>query len=182
MPWSCRHHGVAGTFDEAERRASHDELAVARVLVAEGHQVRTVAERTGARTPDLMACGTAVEVKGYHSLAQRGGRPPTARSVANKLLDARGQGAVAVVRGGESGLTRATAQAGYAMFTERALEKGLGRVRAVRVLGKDFDISRAAAADVRQSRQARQGVRPANQPHRSFPPGPSGPVVPRLSL
>jgi hypothetical protein len=171
-----------GTFDEAERRASHDELAVAQVLVAEGHQVHTVAERKGARTPDLMACGTSVEVKAFQSLEQRGGRPPSARSVANKILDARGQGAIAVVRGGDSGLTRATAQAGYAVFCERALEKGLGQLRAVRVLGKDFDISLAAVADVRLARQARQGVRPDNPPRPSPGPGSGRPGRPQLSI
>jgi hypothetical protein len=162
---------------------------VAQVLAAEGHQVRTVAERSGARTPDLTACGTSVEVKAFQTLEQRGGRPPRARSVANKILDARGQGAVAVVRAGDSGLTKATAQAGYALFCEHAAEKGLGRLRAVRVLGKDFDISLAAAADVRQARQARQarqGGRPTvgqdGQPRPSMAPGPAAPSRPGLSI
>ena len=137
---------------------------MARLLAAEGHQVRTVPERNGVRTPDLVACGTSVEVKAFQTLEQRGGRLPSARSVANKILDARGQGAVAVVRAGESGLTRATAQAGYALFCERAVEKGLGRLRAVRVLGKDFDISMAAVADVRQAR--RLGPQAGPLPHR----------------
>ncbi len=66
--WPCRHHGAAGSFDESERRASHDELAAAQILAAEGHQVRTVAERRGARTADLTACGTSVEVKGFRTL------------------------------------------------------------------------------------------------------------------
>jgi hypothetical protein len=181
-PWPCRHQGLPGNFDETERRANHDELAVAQVLVAEGHQVRTVAEQKGARSPDLMACGTSVEVKGFQSLEQRGGRPPSARSVANKILDARGQGAVAVVRGGESGLTRATAQEGYAMFCERALERGLGRVRAVRLLGKDFDISMTAVADVRPARRTGPATSSANQPRRLLPPGPGVPRPPRLGV
>jgi hypothetical protein len=179
-PWACRHQGATGTFDEAERRASHDELAVAQVLMAEGHQVRTVAERRGARTPDLMACGTSVEVKAFQSLQQRGGRPPGTRSVANKILDARGQGAVAVVRAGESGLTRATAQAGYAIFCAHAAEKGLGRLRAVRVLGKDFDLSLAAAADVRQARVTPGTLRPEGVPRR--PPSPGSRPAPRPQL
>lgn len=187
-PWPCRHHGAAGSFDESERRASHDELAVAQVLAGEGHQVRTVAERSGARTPDLTACGTSIEVKGFQTLEQRDGRPPSAWSVANKILDARGQGAVAVVRGGDSGLTKATAQSGYALFCERAAEKGMGRLRAVRVLGKDFDISLAAVADVRQARQARgaRQVRPTvgrdGQARPPMTPGPALPRRPRFSI
>ncbi len=67
------------------------------------------------------------------------------------MLDARGQGAVVMVRAGDSGLTRATALAGYARFCERAAETGLGTLRAVRMLGKDFDISLSAVADVGQN-------------------------------
>ncbi len=48
------------------------------------------------------------------------------------------------------------------MFCEHAAQKGLGRLPcAVRVLGKDFDISLGVVADVRQLRQGRQAVRPA---------------------
>ncbi len=48
---------------------------MAQILAAEGHQVRTVAERKGARTPDLIACGTSVEVKAFQTLEQRSGAP-----------------------------------------------------------------------------------------------------------
>jgi hypothetical protein len=182
----CRHHGTTGSLDESQRRASHEELAVALALAAEGHQVRTVAERKGARTPDLIACGTSVEVKAFQTLEQRSGRPPSPRSVANKLLDARGQGALAVVQGGDSGLTKATARAGYAMFCEHAAQKGLGRLRAVRVLGKGFDMSFGAIADVRQLRQGRQAVRPGadrgGQPRPAPAPVRGGPGRPRLSI
>jgi hypothetical protein len=139
------------------------------MLVAEGHNVRTLLERKGARTPDLVACGTSVEVKAFQSLQQRDGRPPRPEHVANKMLDARGQGAVAVIWAGTSGLTQATAQAGYGLFCERAREKGLGRIRAVRVIGEGFDMSfkpsvdlsmaRRAAATVRQSADAASGPR-----------------------
>jgi hypothetical protein len=159
---------------------------VANVLAAEGHRVSTVAECKGARSPDLIACGTSVEVKAFQTLEQRSGRPPSPRSVANKLLDARGQGALAVVRGGDSGLTKATAQAGYAMFCEHAAQKGLGRLRAVRVLGKDFDISFGAVADVRQVRQGRQAARAAGDRDGQLRPSPvagrGGPGRPRLSM
>lgn len=142
---------------------------MAKMLVAEGHNVRTLLERKGARTPDLVACGTSVEVKAFQSLQQRDGRPPRPEHVANKMLDARGQGAVAVIWAGTSGLTQATAQAGYGLFCERAREKGLGRIRAVRVIGEGFDMSfkpsvdlsmaRRAAATVRQSAHAASGPR-----------------------
>jgi hypothetical protein len=135
---------------------------VAEVLVAEGHHVRTVAERRGTRTPDLIACATSVEVKSFQSLGERGGRPPSAGRVANKILDARGQGAVAVLWGGDSGLTQSTARAGYGAFCERALDEGLGRLRAVRVIGEGFDLSFRPAADLRLAHQAaRQTARQA---------------------
>jgi hypothetical protein len=141
---------------------------VAKVLMAEGHNVRTVLERKGARTPDLVACGTSVEVKAFQSLQQRGGRPPRPEHVANKLLDARGQGAVAVIWAGTSGLTQATAQAGYGLFCERAREKGLGRARAVRVIGEGFDMSFKPSVDLSVARRAvaagRQPLQAANGP------------------
>ena len=154
-PWLCQHQAGAGTFEESARRASHEELAVARVLVAEGHHVRTVPERAGARSPDLVACGTSVEVKAFMGLEERGGRPPGPRAVANKVLDARGQGAVGVLWAGTSGLSQATARAGYALFCDRALGEGLGRLRAVRVIGSGFDICLNPAVGLRQARQAR---------------------------
>jgi hypothetical protein len=153
LSWPCRHTG-AGTFDETARRASHQELAVARVLVSEGHDVRTVAERWGARTPDLVACGTSVEVKAFHGLADRNGRPPTTNAVANKLLDARGQGTVAVILATGSGLSAATAEAGYGRFRNLAAAQGLGKVRAVRILGDGFDVSFRARADLRLGRRS----------------------------
>jgi hypothetical protein len=149
LSWPCRHPGGAGTFDETARRASHQELAVATTLVSEGHNVRTVAERKGARTPDLEACGTSVEVKSFQSLTDRDGRPPRPESVANKLLDARGQGSIAVVLATGSGLSAGAARAGYDMFRDRAVTEGLGKVRGVRVMGDGFDMSFKAVADVR---------------------------------
>jgi hypothetical protein len=173
--WQCHHTGGAGSLDETARRASHEELGVANVLAAEGHNVRTVLERKGARTPDLVACGTSVEVKAFQSLQQRGGRPPRAEHVANKMLDARGQGAVAVIWAGTSGLTQATAAAGYGLFCERAREKGLGRIRAVRVIGDGFDMSFKPAVDLSAARRA---VAPVRRPLQAT----SGPLVKRLEM
>jgi hypothetical protein len=157
--WHCHHTGEAGSFDETARRASHEELGVAKVLASEGHNVRTVLERKDARTPDLVACGTSVEVKAFQSLQQRDGRPPRPEHVANKMLDARGQGAVAVIWAGTSGLTQATAQAGYGLFCERARETGLGRIRAVRVIGEGFDMSFKPSVDLSMARRAVATVR-----------------------
>ena len=173
--WHCHHAGAAGSFDEAARRASHEELGVAKVLVAEGHNVRTLLERKGARTPDLVACGTSVEVKAFQSLQQRDGRPPRPEHVANKMLDARGQGTVAVIWAGTSGLTQATAQAGYGLFCERAREKGLGRIRAVRVIGEGFDMSFKPSVDLRMARRAAGPVRQSL-------PAASGPRAKRLEM
>lgn len=161
--WPCRHGGAAGRFDETARRASHQELAVAQVLVSEGHDVRTVAERRGDRTPDLVACGTSVEVKAFQALAERQGRPPTAKGVANKLLDARGQGSVAVIWAEGSGLSLATAKAGYSLFCRQAATEGLGRARGVRIIGDGFDMTLSAAADVRAARGVAAVPRPAPQ-------------------
>jgi len=157
--WLCRHPTGAGTFEEAARRASHEELAVAKVLVAEGHRVRTVPERRGARSADLVACGTSVEVKAFQALAERGGKRPGSQAVANKILDARGQGAVAVLWGGESGLSLAAARQGYGMFCQRALDEGPGRLRAVRMIGAGFDISFNVEIGLRAARQARLDAR-----------------------
>ena len=152
---SCRHGPRVGSFDETARRASHSELAVALLLAEEGHDVRTVAELRGRRNPDLLACGTPVEVKAFESLERRAGRVPTAKHVANKLLDARGQGALAVVWGLESGLTQAAARSGYRLFRERAAEQGLGLLRSARIVGKGFDLSFSLVEDLRLSCQRR---------------------------
>ena len=141
--WPCRHRPGEGTgsYEESARRASHEELAVARLLVGEGHHVRTVPEGRGGRSPDLLACGVSVEVKSFQALAARDGRPPGPQAVANKLLDARGQGAVAILWAGRSGLTEAVARDGFARFCQEAAVKGLGRSRAVRIVGDGFDLS-----------------------------------------
>lgn len=151
--WACRHGGRPGGLDESARRLSHEELAVARALVAEGHQVRSVAEQRAARTADLLACGTTVEVK---SFLPGGGRrkPPSPQSVANKLLDARGQGSVAVLWAVGSGLTQARARQGFAMFAARVAEEGAGRLRAARVIGDGFDIRLRLAPAVAAPRPA----------------------------
>lgn len=151
--WHCRHIVSPGSVDETARRVSHEELAVASLLAAEGHHVLTVPERRGARTPDLVVCGTSVEVKSFQSLAERPTGAPRAKQVANKLLDARGQGAVAFIWAGRSGLTADAARQGYMEFCDVAAREGLGRLRMVRVVGDGFDLALPALQDVLRSRR-----------------------------
>jgi hypothetical protein len=135
----CEHGSAVGRLDESARRLSHAEFAVAGQLASEGHQVHALADRPGrGRTADLLVCGSPVEVKSWLSREQRGGHPPGARSVANKLLQAEGQAATVVLEGRGSGLSPAAARAGVAMYA------GLphrGNVAAVRVLGDGFDLA-----------------------------------------
>jgi hypothetical protein len=156
----CHHPpGMPGSFDETARRLSHEELGAAQLLVSEGHDVRSLAERHGpgakGRTPDLLACGMGVEVKTFLPPAERGGRLPEAATVANKLLDARGQGCVALIWAKGKGLGRTTAEEGYRLFCAAAATEGLGKLKAVRIVGDGFDVVAFPAADVRVFRQAR---------------------------
>jgi hypothetical protein len=133
--------------------------------------VTTVAEAKGKRTPDLAACGVTVEVKAFGTLEQREGAVPSARQVANKLLVARGQGAVAVVWGRGSGLNEDAAWAGFDLFCQRAAEKGMGRLRSARVVGDGFDITFSPAERLRPAHRLAahdQGRRLASKP--SDPP------------
>lgn len=156
-PWRCRHTGP-GTYDETARRVDHPEYAVAQLLVREGHHVRSLPERAGSgKTSDFVACGVMVEVKAFQSLSERHGRPPSAEGVVNKLVTASEQGAVGVVWAGASGLSAASARAGYVMYCLHAVGHGLGRLRSVRVVGEGFDISFDPVADVRAAWQARAG-------------------------
>lgn len=151
---TCRHGGSPGSFDESARRLSHEELAVARLLAQEGHHVRSQAEHRGMRTGDLLACGTEVEVKSFQRRAP-GARQPSPASVANKLLDARGQGAVAVVWAQGSGLSAAQARAGYTLFSEVVARQGAGKLKAARVVGDGFDVSFRVQPSVRAPANSR---------------------------
>ena len=170
-PWRC-HHSGPGSYDETARRVDHPEHAIAQLLVQEGHHVRSLPEGRGpGRTPDFLACGVTVEVKAFLSLAERGGRPPDAGKVANKMIDARDQGAVTFISGRGSGLSEATARSGYLLFCQNALEKGLGKTRSIRVLGEGFEASFDPVADLRATWQARQAQR-ATGAQRRQPRGP----------
>jgi hypothetical protein len=186
-PAGCRHGRRPGALDETARRLSHEELAVARTLVGEGHYVRSLAERVGTRTADMLACGTTVEVKAFLPAARRGGRPPSAQAVANKLLDAGGQGAMAVIWAVGSGLTQAEARKGLALFSAWAAREGAGRLRCARLVGDGFDVvcrpplsavgRRPGAPRVPASSGGGPGrsgpPKPRRQP-RPYGPGPAG--------
>ena len=127
-----------GRIDESARRLSHEELAVAAKLAADGHRVRSLPDGRGrGRTADLEACGRPVEVKSWRALEDRQGQPPTARSVLNKLIDGRRQADTVVLNGRGSGLTAATARGGVALYAARP---DGGQLSAIRVIGDGFDL------------------------------------------
>ena len=156
-------HGPGGgSLDESARRLSHEELAAARLLAAEGHEVRSLPEsRIGGRRADLEACGRPVEVKSYLPAPERDGRAPSPRSVFNKLVDGAGQADSVVIVGYGSGLTESTARRGMARYATDPKAPPLGTVR---VVGDGFDLAWV--------RRPELGPRPA--PERRPPgPGPS---------
>lgn len=156
-------HRVGASLDESARRLTHSEYAVAVQLAAEGHRVRSLPDRRGAgRVPDLDVCGTGVEVKTWLPPEDRSGRPPTARSVFNKLADARGQGATTVLWAKGSGLQALDAQRGVELF---AASGRFGGITTVRVLGDGFDLAWGRPPDL--------GV----MARRASPGRPPGPAV-----
>lgn len=133
------HRTGGGSIDESARRLSHEEHAVARLLAAEGHEVRSVREsHTGGRTADLEACGRPVEIKSYERAEFRGWRRPSPQSVHNKLVSGAGQADVVVIVGFGSGLTEATVRRGLARYNLDPRGTSLTTVRAV---GDGFDIA-----------------------------------------
>jgi hypothetical protein len=149
-----RDHGsIGGTLDETARRLTHEEFDVARQLVGEGHEVRSLAERRGrGRTPDLLVCGSPVEVKSWLSLEERDGIPPGARSVGNKLIQAEGQAAVVIINGRGTGLSAKDAEAGMRIYSRRPHR---AHIAAVRVLGDTFDLGWARQSSLARDRPGR---------------------------
>ena len=145
------HSSQPGVVDERARRLSHEEMAVATRLASEGHRVRSLSEGR-SRTPvaDLEACGVPVEVKSWLSLADRGGRAPTPRSVANKLLDAGRQAPAVVLNGYGSGLTPGVARRGMSLYAARS---DAGSLISVRVFGDGFDLAWARSPRVALDRE-----------------------------
>lgn len=132
-----RHHRAPGLLDESARRLTHQELAVAEMLASEGHWIRSRPEHRGRRSADLDVCGVAVEVKSWLSLEQRDGRPPTARSVLNKLMQADGQARSVVLYAGDSELTLGEAARGLQLYAATSRRQPLANVR---IVGDTFDV------------------------------------------
>jgi hypothetical protein len=122
--------GHRGLLDESARRLSHEELAVAHLLVAQGHYVRSLAPSDGP-TGDFKVCGRETEVKSLRPGA-------TSRTVTNALRRAQEQGVDVIVDARQSGLLQLAAERGVAEFAARP---DRGRVEGVRVLGSGFDHS-----------------------------------------
>lgn len=117
---------------------------MAQLLAREGHDVRSLPETRGrGRTPDLLVCGRGVEVKAWDPLEVRRGRPPTSRSVLNKLLDGGDQAPAVVLFGRGSGVSPATVRRGLALYTGHPA--GF-KVTSARVLGDGFDLGWARLA------------------------------------
>jgi hypothetical protein len=135
-------HVAAGSVDESSRRLSHEEFAVATLLASEGHTVRSLPENRGVgRVADLDVCGSEVEVKAWQSLAERAGRPPTSRSVLNKLLKASGQAPRVVLYAKGSGLLASEARRGVELYAGGLDRRGGRSLSGVRVVGDGFDLS-----------------------------------------
>lgn len=145
-------HHVAGLLDESARRLSHEELRVAETLAGEGHVVKSLRERNhGGREADLEVCGGKVEIKSFQSAEFRDGSP-SATSVANKLMDAVGQGDAVVLHGYGSGLTEETVRRGMVRVARHRPELAPSQVR---VLGDGFDLSWSKGPVRDAARQAR---------------------------
>jgi hypothetical protein len=123
--------GQEGTFDESERRVPWEELSVARILVKEGHDVRSLPERNGAGPcPDFEVCGVETEVKTLDPGA-------SFQTLANSLRRGRIQGEVLIVNATRSGLSRRQADLGIRRFAEK---RELGRIGEARVIGAGFNL------------------------------------------
>jgi hypothetical protein len=150
-----RHTGP-GRLDETARRLGHEELQVAKVLVREGHDVRSLREVRGrGPTADLSVCGTRVEVKSWLPLDERDGRVPSARSVFNKLASASRQAGVVVLNGLGRGITPAVARQGMFLYGQRCPSTDASdprEISRVRVLGDGFDLAFARAPSLLRRR------------------------------
>jgi hypothetical protein len=104
---------------------------VARILVKEGHHVRSVHERNGeGPRPDFEVCGVKTEVKTLD-------RGASFQTLANALTRGRHQGEVLIVNATDSGLSRRQAELGARRFAEKG---ELGRIGEARLIGDGFNL------------------------------------------
>ena len=132
--------GHRGRLDESRWRLSHEELAVARLLVSEGHDVRSRPQRSRlGRTGDFDVCGRETEVKTL-------GPNATGKSVTNALMRAQGQGVDVIVDASTTRLHRLGVDRGVAEFARRQ-DTGIDarpsarEIERIRVIGRGFDRS-----------------------------------------
>jgi lambda repressor-like predicted transcriptional regulator len=142
----CRHDGDPGHLDESARRLSHEELAVAQLLVAEGHRV-TALRVGGGRTADLDVCGVPTEVKSLQPGA-------TSRTLSNALRRAAGQGEQVIVDARSSGLDHRWAKRGIEQFAAclrpgPPARRSADQVSAVPVIGDGYELFYSRAAMLR---------------------------------
>jgi hypothetical protein len=104
---------------------------------------------------DLDACGVAVEVKSWLSLAEREGRAPSPRSILNKLVDAGRQASTVVLNGYGTGLTAGAARRGMALYSARP---AAGPLTSVRVLGDGFDLAWSRRPELNVGRSKAQAA------------------------
>jgi len=138
--FGCHHdHRHLGSFDESARRLMHEELAVASLLVAEGHQVVALREESRrGRTPDLAVCDRTAEVKTVCPPEPELGGFPSAKTIRNKLVKAMGQSDTVIIHAAGSGLSASAVRQGVQLFAQRGEQGG---IRAVRILGDGYDLS-----------------------------------------
>lgn len=159
------HSPSGGRLDEAARRLSHEEYGVAQLLALEGHDVRSLPEsRRGGRRPDLLVCGSLVEVKSFAPVGERR-RDPTPQSVYNKLVDASGQAPHVVLVGAGSGLTAATVRRGLARYA--AGRPPVAPLSSVRAIGDGYDLGWSRRPGVQLRRPPHQ---PGRAPERGLGP------------
>jgi hypothetical protein len=157
------HPRTGGQLDETARRLSHSEYAAAKILASEGHDVTALPETPGrGPTPDLGVCRATMEVKTWAPVSERDGRPPSANSVYNKLVQASRQSGQAFLLGEGSGLTEQTARRGLDRYEARR-PKDLTPLSRIRIKGDNFDlnVARVPSPDLRPPSP---GAEPGHEP------------------
>ena len=120
-----------GSIDQSERTFSPQEQKIADTLNSEGKNVKALEEKNlpKVRTPDAEVDGVPTEFKSLRSGAG-------ANTVNNRLADADGQAASAVIDARGSGLSESAARQGLARY----LGAHPGRMTYIRIIGDGYNI------------------------------------------
>jgi uncharacterized protein YukE len=123
--------GSGGTIDQSGRTFSPGENKIASTLESEGKNVKALPESNveKVRTPDAEVDGVPTEFKSIQPGAQ-------ANTVNNRLADADGQAANAVIDARGSGLSESDARRGLARY----LGGHPGRMTYIRIIGDGYNI------------------------------------------